>query len=463
MSTRQKAVMDGVLQYVSPSQITTFLGCPRQWHFDKVQHISPPEKPFQGVGQGIHKQAEDYFEHGHEPEHPSVKAALALPGVPARDPQLLIEEPSNYDLGLTAAGLPVQGKIDLFIPPGVGNVDSYRFRILDWKSCKTFDYIHSPETLTRNTQGIIYLQHGFIKYRDASWADFSHVYISTGKRPGARIVSTDPMSRNQVAELYEEVTHTVSEMKQVASERDVNHVPFDKSTCSKYGGCPYQGICSVSRFDPLNIAIPNQVRKSEEEETMSEPLSSLAQKLRARAGGVINPPDATKPEPVKPYEPPGTATLTVLNGIQDQAVPEFLAETLDNALKPNLPTEVDKEALTDKDRGLITKLESAYAEIGVEVEARQAEFKRNQELAEREERLKNETAGAGFTLCIDTTPIGVSNVLNLDEVMYEVLVKHFEQNPIQTSGFVRISGQGVGIRLAAHLVNQASAVFQGEK
>lgn len=284
------AVREFVLTQVSPSQIKTFRLCGKSWFYEKVLGLPKPERDFQATGTAIHAEFENHYLEGTEPEHPSVLAALALPQL--RKVRLpVIEEPRNYELGLLAAGIKVRGRIDMLVPPD----EDGRVWVNDWKSCSSWRYLKTPEQLARDEQGIIYGRYAFAQHPDATSYLFSHVYVRTKGGSGARFVGCDPLTRDDVDEMWTGIEATVGEMKEAAALIDAADVPHNLDACGAYGGCPYRSQCPAG-----SASIASMLGFSEEKETGM----TLAEKLRKnREHGkvAINPPDAapSAPPPAK--------------------------------------------------------------------------------------------------------------------------------------------------------------------
>lgn len=290
-----RVVQAGTLKSVSASQINTFLDCRRKWYFDKVMGCPQPETEAMGRGTRIHEQMEKWYQFGTEPTYPSAIAALQLGTVPQRDPNIIIEEPRNYGLGLFASGVPVRGRIDMFLPPENGI-----FKVLDWKSTSNLRYAKSPEELARNPQGIIYLKYGFQQHPDAHYGIFQHVYLKTKNGFGAVSVETDLLDRAHVDRVYAHIESVVAEMKETAAIPTVADVPPELSACDKYGGCPYRGTCprvARSILSELEEESPAGSILTPLDEGEPNDMSNIADKLKARKASTasINPPDAAKP------------------------------------------------------------------------------------------------------------------------------------------------------------------------
>lgn len=237
----EDAVQNGVLISTSPSQLNTGIDCLRKWWYEKVGKRGKAFAPWLGVGTKLHTEMENYFLHGTLPTHPSALLALELDEVPERGPEIYIEAPHDYNTQLFMAGVPVKGRVDFRVGPR----GSDSFRILDWKSCKTYAYTQTADALARNPQGIVYLQYGFLVHPEATHGTFGHVYLRTGTE-GAKAVVTDRLSRAHVQEVYNELERVVVEMKVAAGAQEPEDIRYNKSACSKYGGCQFRSICPAA-------------------------------------------------------------------------------------------------------------------------------------------------------------------------------------------------------------------------
>lgn len=273
------AIKDGVLVSTSPSQLNLYLDCPRKWGYEKVFHRGKAFASWLTTGTGLHTEMENYFLHGTMPTSPSALLALGLDEVPERGPEIYIEAPHDYNTGLFMAGVPVKGRVDFRVGPR----GSDSFRILDWKSCKTYAYTQTADTLARNPQGIVYLQYGFLVHPEATHGTFGHVYLRTGTE-GAKAVVTDRLSRAHVQEVYNELERVVVEMKVAAGAQEPEDIRYNKSACTKYGGCQFRSICPAAdgvkrpaSFDMEGLLAPIAP-------TPATPVSSLSDFIKRNTG-----------------------------------------------------------------------------------------------------------------------------------------------------------------------------------
>jgi len=188
----KKAVIDGVLQHVSASQIRRFRECPLKWYREKVlgQEFRPTLS--MALGTKIHK----YIEEGGVELNDVIRTSVALAKgfVPAGGEH---EAPIEIDI----AGIPCVGFIDYYVPGTV----------VDWKSTSDFSRNKAPSELARDEQAIIYSAWALDQYDDLRPIRFMYVYVHT-KEPGATPVVVD-ITKSMVQDAWEALTKTVESMK----------------------------------------------------------------------------------------------------------------------------------------------------------------------------------------------------------------------------------------------------------
>ncbi len=304
------AVDDGVIQHLSASQIGTFIQCPRLWFYEKKLRIPPPpeqDRTALETGTSMHSEHEDYFNDNVTPKHGSLRRLIAHPRWPRRSKHLLIEHPRSYMLGITAAGVNLKGRIDL-----LDGSDLTSPLVCDLKSMSTFRYALNAEALSRDTQLTIYGKYVFTVFPQAQSVRYAHGQ-ALSKGEDARVVMTDPLSREHVDQVFESIEAVAARMVQTALLTDPADVPGDETgvRCRKFKGCPYLSICPKfaherdedpwADFDSTPTPQPGETNMTLKER--------LAAKNTVGAGSAINPPDAAKPAPVTKYVPPSKAEL----------------------------------------------------------------------------------------------------------------------------------------------------------
>lgn len=274
-----KAVINGKLVSVSASQIKNWQTCARRWWFEKVAGFQPEQTPQQAQGELIHHGLEQHLKHGAPLANESSKRAVELINAP-RKLLLLSEYPRNYKLDLTAANVPVKGRIDLLDLNPIRTKKT--LRILDFKTAGSFDYNKTEEELARDVQMMIYAKWAFQRF-DIQYVQAAHIYIHK-KQTAAKIVETEGLDEGHVSGVFQHVEALVDQMQTTAAQADHNQVEKDESACYAYGKrCPF--------FDECHSEKTTVQLKAEKENVHMD----FVEKLRARATGVEAPAAETQP------------------------------------------------------------------------------------------------------------------------------------------------------------------------
>ena len=264
-----KAVVDGELRYLSVSQVQTFDveqdgGCPRKWHFDKVQGVKAPSTKAQDVGTEVHAQIEHYLKTGEDVLGPVARSGRHF--IPASGSDLLVEAKfgPRTTLSLEAAGVPFVGFVDLLQARGeyideLGETRAEGHNVveaLDWKTSSNVErYAKAPSALMRTVQMPGYGELVRQNVEGVERVRLSHVTFQT---KGARLAkkSTVLVPVDAIAARWRKVEETVREMIHVARETDVGKVPANAESCKSFGGCPYRApnLCPRSQKDILRDA-----------------------------------------------------------------------------------------------------------------------------------------------------------------------------------------------------------------
>lgn len=367
-----KAVVDGVIQYVSVSQIQTFDvsafgGCPRKWWFDKIAGLPAPTTKAQAVGVEVHKQIENYLNTGEDTLGPIARAGKHF--LPTPMVHLLVEHaftPTSLDV----AGIPLKGFIDVVNESGQYKDNEGRthyediIEVIDHKTTVDFKYAKSASELRDSVQMVGYAE--FVRRRDVagvSQVRISHNNFLTRGAPAARKVTTT-IEVPQILEKWERVSQTVNAMKVVAKAERVEDVEANYEACSAYRGCPYMSACPrakdavlsfveskgegmslLNRFmkqptpeHVLNMPVPGAV-------ALTPGLSPETDKAVAVVNQKVNPPDAVV-DPKKAAEPLPPEVLVTMSPEIQAAAAAFQPSTpmtLAVGLPVPAPTEAPKK------------------------------------------------------------------------------------------------------------------------
>ena len=252
---RRRSVVDGVIQQLSVSQITSADpsqkgGCLRRWHWNKVARKPEPQRKAAAIGEAIHKEIEHYLKTGVDALSRHVRAALPFIPTPGKD--LAIE--AQLTGVLDSEGIPLVGKIDLIhtrgrycTPAGAEACDAEgTAEVIDWKSTSNLDAYHlRPDELMGTVQMPGYAEYAFRALTTLDHARLSHVGIST-RTPDA-CKSTVLVDRDQVASRWAAIGAVTRTMIHAAAVPDSNLVDANPRACDAWGGCAHRSYCNLNR------------------------------------------------------------------------------------------------------------------------------------------------------------------------------------------------------------------------
>jgi hypothetical protein len=240
-------------QYVSPSQISTFRTCHRQWYFQSILGIRAPQKPSAALGEAVHKQLEDYILKGTPPDKNVEAGKIAskglsfLPPAGECDVEMNIgEHPAGKALQIE--GIQVTGRIDLLRWKGVPMPE-----VLDHKTTSNPAYALTEAELHNDPQMLIYsgflyalLQHEKV-WEGRQMVRATHLVYGT-RAPYAAKRTSVLMAYDHVQDAWN--THlrdTVLDMKETAVVPTVIDAEPNYSACTKYGGCFFRDKCQAMK------------------------------------------------------------------------------------------------------------------------------------------------------------------------------------------------------------------------
>lgn len=250
-----KAVSVGELMHLSASQLTTWALCHRKWWFEKVACIPVPQEldgPL-GLGLAVHGQMEGWYKDGVIPEHPSAALLVESGNLPPRgQTSLRVEYPGNFKLGISVAGVPIHGKIDLLdLTDAPARVD-----VWDWKTRKDLKYALSSDGLERDVQMMLYGKYA-VERHGAEWVSFHHANLRTDedKQPAYKIVTSTELSAVDVDCFVSSVVEPlVYEVKLDAGADDFHDVTPNYNACHKYNRpCPFIDKCAENTSVHLSM------------------------------------------------------------------------------------------------------------------------------------------------------------------------------------------------------------------
>jgi hypothetical protein len=270
-------------KYISSSDLTSYLACPRKAVM-QLRGLRGGSSKAQQRGTALHNAVEDYLrgktgdrvldslgdfarQAGYlpAPNDPRIKVELGL-GVPNSDAARYADvvEWSGQDVRI--GDVPLRGMIDLL------RVDRNMFEVIDHKTCSTFYYAETEDTLRGNVQLWMYAylaltwaqRTGFADVRGNTVVRLAHIQYATGAKPSANAVR-----EVEVLTTSTEVVARWNQLKQVArvmlddTTRPLRAVIPRFDQCKAYGGCPFAAWCPLLALDTQAVN-PNVVRAVED-------------------------------------------------------------------------------------------------------------------------------------------------------------------------------------------------------
>lgn len=231
-----KAVVGGVLQFTSPSQLSQFADCPRKWWFRRVLGLPErPEGPAIQWGKEGHKELEVYLKGGDRPQRSDIVRGMAC--VPEPSPAALVEGRLVDDL----AGVPLVLVVDHAQDDGPEVVV-----VRDWKFPKNDRYL--PADLAAEVPMALYGR-WFLR-RGAPRVRLEQVYFLREVKK-TLVTSSRPLGAAELAPAVAAAAASARHMRALAAEAREEAVPANTRSCDKYAGCDYRDRCAAARFDPL--------------------------------------------------------------------------------------------------------------------------------------------------------------------------------------------------------------------
>lgn len=278
-----KAVLNGgtsnaVVRFLSVSRLSGADpeedGCLRKWYYEMVLGRKQPSSRAKDRGDRLHKEIEHYLLTGE-----NALSSLAMSGfhmIPKPGPDLLVEHdllrrpgdpaPTNEAEAavllarapLTAAGIPVLGRMDLIHGRGEnkGATDVTEaidpegtVEVLDWKSTGRPDYIKPARRLPRLIQMAGYGEWAYRVEPDTKLTRLSHGYFVESGGPSRKVSIRVP--RETIAPTWEHAEDIARQIIHAARASSPDHVDANTRACKSYGGCFHRDVCKAGMHSAL--------------------------------------------------------------------------------------------------------------------------------------------------------------------------------------------------------------------
>ncbi len=323
------AVRDGVIRFLSVSQITTFDasqegGCQRRWGFQKLFGKKEPSSESQDAGKEYAASLEHYLTTGEDILVPVLRAGKHLFPKPGPDleceRELLGDDPvkaiETKTALLMAAGIPITGAADVRHRRGVyvdfdglvrredpgmlvAEIDDLKTtsRIsnhTDSKGKVQKGYAKTIEQILVHPQMVGYGVHAANLYPEITHVRLGHIYCQT-KHGYAAVKRHSLLPVEEVRRRWERVEAVVREMKDMARVKRPEDIPYNLKACNSYNKeCPHMSYCdrpNAGVADLFQLRAQRAAPVASKGEPMSGLFASLGQpQTPAASNGVATPP-----------------------------------------------------------------------------------------------------------------------------------------------------------------------------
>ncbi len=267
------------------------------------------------------------------PEGVSIKAQCGCDGYSAKWLPLDVENT------LTLAGVPLEGFIDLTFRRGpIPEIwDHKKFTPARPEiSPDPYVWLKKPSELIRTVQMPTYVLSQLPYWPDAKqWRLVHHCVSNAGTDSQVRsaIVSID-----QVLERKASIEATIERMKVLAPATSQQDIPFNRRSCSSWGGCPHQSVCSAFKKETTTA-----MALTADEEALFADLDETPAASAPAADPdfdgldeVATPAPAPAPEPAKPAR----RMLIVDTPVEGRPIPDSSPAPQPEASAPAAPEAV---------------------------------------------------------------------------------------------------------------------------
>lgn len=319
---------------VSASQLETAKDCPRKWWFQKIKKLPVPQRRATVLGEVFHELCERWLladDQGRDPQGNPIQVFVEgwdseLTPAEAKTAKRLFEAVVEEGILRRSPGRQVEKAFQVDVVPGqssiVGFVDLWTpFGVEDHKTSKSTRYLQSAKSLPDNMQMMVYaaawLRDQWAQGKGPEKVELRHNQAITDPQASEVRSASVEIPAPEVADFWDlTIEPLVDKMLNLKkAKHDVKHWPkipgpTKKDVCRKYGGCPFQGVCSrtesieahTSRVNALN-----QPQKPKDPQMSKDLLAKLAKKRAAGAASAPadpSPVQEASPEPAPVQETP---------------------------------------------------------------------------------------------------------------------------------------------------------------
>lgn len=242
---------DGRIWRFSPSQVDTYLGCPRKWAWRYIAGKRSPSTASAQLGTDCHTVLENFLRDGTPLpfSDPSPRTreiarivATSLPHLPApKTPGMDLEDNFVFNAAPPRAEpLLFTGKIDVTLSPlATGG----RPKIIDHKTSGNIErYGKKEDDLKEDPQAIVYAYYAMRRFRTTS-VDLQWNYMATSGTLRCVPVRLTLHLSHVLPRFFAMGPPLMDLSATLISKRIPSSFPGDEDHCSAFGGCPYKPDC----------------------------------------------------------------------------------------------------------------------------------------------------------------------------------------------------------------------------
>lgn len=239
---------------LSPSQIATYRDCPRKWAFSRI--LPGRSNKFAELGTRVHTALENWLIGGTLLDTRTEEGLIASSGIEHLPKPGVCSVESDFAFETAAARY--TGRRDmrwseiLRAPHGA----AYVHVIGDHKTTTNLAWAKTPQDLATDAQGVLYAASVY-REPDVDQDDdveLRWVYYTTRRPYKSKRVSLI-VTYEETQERMIAIDNTAIEIGSWGEKPDPHTLPVQVAACDKYGGCPYQTECKVTKNERFKAAM----------------------------------------------------------------------------------------------------------------------------------------------------------------------------------------------------------------
>ncbi len=244
---------------VSPSQLATYIDCPRKWGWEKLEGLRGAQHPSAALGTRVHEvleawltkatppDLEEVFSVGDKVHYPGRIAQEGLHHLPPPG-SVFVESSFHWDI--------FAGRIDAAWQGAEGPA------VLDHKTTSNLGYAKTTEDLKTDPQAIIYASAALAEVA-APHVDMFWIYYKTSKPYRSERVHLR-VTREYAAEALRPLRELGQQLLELRrSGARALDLPPEPKSCGRFGGCAFVSKCNLSSAEIMRsmMSLPQSLEE----------------------------------------------------------------------------------------------------------------------------------------------------------------------------------------------------------